>query len=117
MINEYEVLTVKFSSDGGFIWNINPNTLTFYKPSPILKKAPYSTPDAATLGSFLSAPLSSTIRSSAPSVHTGTTVSYAGITSTRTQDMPPWTQYTATVIPNTVHYTQDASADNVSRPK
>ena len=31
--------------------------------------------------------------------------------------MPSWTQYTAPVIPNTVHYTQDASADNVSRTK
>ena len=110
-------MIVKISSGGGCILNINPNTLTFNKPSPIPIRVPYSTPDMATLGSFLSASLSSTTRSSTPPVHTATTVSYAGITSTRTQGVPPWTQYTATVIPNTVHYAQDSNADNVSRTK
>ena len=28
--------------------------------------------------------------------------------------MSPWTQYDTPVIPNTVHYKQDASADNMS---
>ena len=110
-------MTLKFSSDRGHIVSINPNTITFNKPSPIHIRVQYSPIDTATLGSFLSASFSSTVRSSAPTVHTGTTISYAGITSRRTQDVPSWTRYTAPVIPNTVHYAQDNSADNMSRTK
>ena len=94
-------MTVKFSSDRGCIVNLNPNTITFNKPSPILIRVPYSPPDAATLDSFLSASFSSTVRSSAP-------------TSRRTQNVLSWTPYPASVIPNTVNYAQDASANNVS---
>ena len=68
----------------------------------------------ATLGSFLRVSFANTTRSSAPSVHTSTTQSYAGITSRRTQDVPCWTLYPVPVIPNAVHYAQQGSAGNVS---
>ena len=107
-------MPVKFSEQEGCILNSNGDTITFNQFSPLQIRVPYAPEDVATLGSFLRVSFANTVGSSAPSVHTSTTQSYAGITLRRPRDIPRWTRYCEPVIPNTVNYGQQGSAGNVS---
>ena len=64
LIEEYEVVTVKFSEQEGCISNSEGDTITFNKPSLLWICAPG---DVTTLGSLLTVSFANTVRSSASS--------------------------------------------------
>ena len=65
MIEEYEVVTVKFSEQEGCITDSDGDTLTFNNHSPLRITVPYASGDA-TLGSFLRASFADNVTSKAP---------------------------------------------------